>query len=191
MNGKVFVLLGKTLSGKTTISSILENEYNIVRIRSFTTRPKREGEIDGIDYHFYDDSIVLLLVATGKTIALRSYQPHISQGPFPWYYGFNKRDIDEASNPLIITDVKGLQDVKDVYGNENIVSFYLKVDQLEQSKRSDARGIEIGEEQKRRILADAKDFANVENNVDHIIDANKTPKTVAKQIAKIIENSKS
>lgn len=52
----IFVLAGKTLSGKTTLLNYLldycrKTDHNRVhKVVTITTRPKRPGEIDGQDY---------------------------------------------------------------------------------------------------------------------------------------------
>lgn len=55
---KIIALIGKAGSGKDTIlKEILKQEpikYN--EIISCTTRPKREGEIDGVNYYFLTPS---------------------------------------------------------------------------------------------------------------------------------------
>lgn len=49
----MFVILsGTTCSGKSAISKQLVEQYGFARIVTTTSRPKREGEIDGWDYHF-------------------------------------------------------------------------------------------------------------------------------------------
>lgn len=184
--GKIFVLAGKTMAGKSTVADILENEHDIIRVRSFTTRPKRENEIDEVDYYFYDNDTVLLLIVLGKVVAARAYQPHESFGSLPWYYGFNIRDITSVDNPLLITDLEGIKNIKEKFGEENVVVFYLDVTKNEQDKRIESRGSVLNEEQQRRISADNKDFIGIEDHVDHIISASKKPNLIAKEIAKVI-----
>ncbi|WGT80186.1 hypothetical protein QE150_00675 (plasmid) [Acinetobacter baumannii] len=49
----MFVLLsGTTCSGKTTIADALTEKYGFNRIVTTTSRPKREGEVEGLHYHF-------------------------------------------------------------------------------------------------------------------------------------------
>jgi len=49
----MIVLIGKSGAGKTTIESLMVS-MGYEKIVSHTTRPKRPGEIDGVDYHFVD-----------------------------------------------------------------------------------------------------------------------------------------
>ena len=49
------ILCGKAASGKDHLRKVLEGRgfrYGV----SYTTRPPREGEIDGKDYYFLDES---------------------------------------------------------------------------------------------------------------------------------------
>ena len=51
--GLLFILSSPSGAGKTTISRMLLNADDEIDLSiSATTRPRREGEIDGVDYHF-------------------------------------------------------------------------------------------------------------------------------------------
>ena len=52
--GKIFYIMGKSSSGKDTIySRLLQDEaMQLKKIILYTTRPMREGEQDGREYHF-------------------------------------------------------------------------------------------------------------------------------------------
>jgi guanylate kinase len=53
--GLMLVLSSPSGAGKTTISrKLLEREANLTLSVSATTRPKRPGEVDGVDYRFID-----------------------------------------------------------------------------------------------------------------------------------------
>jgi guanylate kinase len=54
--GLMFILSSPSGAGKTTISrKLLTADEEIMLSVSVTTRPMREGEIDGVHYHFVDD----------------------------------------------------------------------------------------------------------------------------------------
>ena len=54
--GLMFILSSPSGAGKTTISHKLLGADDEIRLSvSATTRPKRPGEVDGIDYHFVSD----------------------------------------------------------------------------------------------------------------------------------------
>lgn len=49
---RLIVIAGATGTGKTTVSRYLHDESRIERVMTHTTRPKRAGEQDGVDYAF-------------------------------------------------------------------------------------------------------------------------------------------
>ena len=53
-NNKLFVLVGKSASGKSTILNDVLSKLDIPVLLSNTTRPPRDNEIDGVDYNFVD-----------------------------------------------------------------------------------------------------------------------------------------
>ena len=51
--GNLIIISGTTCAGKgTVIKKLLENHNDIVLSVSYTSRPKREHEINGVDYYF-------------------------------------------------------------------------------------------------------------------------------------------
>ncbi len=54
--GDVFVISAPSGSGKTTICrEVLSRVPGLTLSRSYTTRPKMPGEVDGVDYYFVDE----------------------------------------------------------------------------------------------------------------------------------------
>ncbi len=51
----MIVILGKACSGKDTVVNRLIEKYEYERIISYTTRPKRKGEIQDKTYHFISE----------------------------------------------------------------------------------------------------------------------------------------
>ena len=55
--GLMFILSSPSGAGKTTISHMLLMADDEIRLSvSATTRPRRPGEVDGVDYFFVDDT---------------------------------------------------------------------------------------------------------------------------------------
>lgn len=51
---KILAIIGEAGSGKDTLmQEVLKVNHNLHEIVSFTTRPPREGEKDGINYHLF------------------------------------------------------------------------------------------------------------------------------------------
>lgn len=82
----LITLTGPSGSGKNTIQDALFKEEQV--IVSDTTRPKRPGEYDGLDYNFID-------TATFDTnIAMHKYVEHVSFDGHQ--YGLNRDVINQA-----------------------------------------------------------------------------------------------
>lgn len=52
----IIALVGESGSGKTTLGKFLEHRFKIPQIVSYTTRPMRLGEHDGLDHYFVDEA---------------------------------------------------------------------------------------------------------------------------------------
>ena len=79
--GKIFCIMGKSSTGKDTLyQRLLDREdLKLQQIVSYTTRPIRAGEIDGIEYHFCTQEEKGALLAEGKTnriVCCKSEQIH-------------------------------------------------------------------------------------------------------------------
>ena len=50
--GKIFYLMGKSSAGKDSFYKelVLNKELNLKQVVSYTTRPIRDGESDGLEY---------------------------------------------------------------------------------------------------------------------------------------------
>lgn len=64
--GQLIVVTGPMATGKDTIREVLiERHPEIERVMSTTTRPPREGEIDGVTYHFITEEEYQIKAANG------------------------------------------------------------------------------------------------------------------------------
>ena len=161
--GKIFCVMGKSATGKDTIYQKLlhENELKLQRIIPYTTRPIREGEKDGREYHFCTEEDVQRLEAEGKIVELRAYDTVYGI----WkYFTVNDGDIQlEKENYLLIGTLEAYIKIRDYFGSQNVVPIYIEVEDGERLIRAISREKEQDvpkyEEMCRRFLADAKDFS--------------------------------
>ncbi|HFB67140.1 MAG TPA: guanylate kinase, partial [Aeromonadales bacterium] len=55
--GHLYIISAPSGAGKTSlVKALIEHNDNIMPSVSHTTRPRRSGEVDGVDYHFVSDS---------------------------------------------------------------------------------------------------------------------------------------
>ena len=72
--GKIYYVMGKSSSGKDTIyKHLLARHSRLHTTVPYTTRPVREGECDGVEYHFVDEMRLKEMRSAGKIIEERSY----------------------------------------------------------------------------------------------------------------------
>ena len=104
---KLFIISGHSGSGKTSLMrSLMSNE-----LISFTTREKRKGEVNGVDYHFINDQHNTL-VYRNKLIEKTFYGGN--------YYGLTKDEVDsklKLGHAFAIVDCNGMQQLKKYYDN--------------------------------------------------------------------------
>lgn len=116
--GKIFYIMGKSSSGKDTIYSRLlqDEELGLSNIILYTTRPVREGETDGREYHFVKDEVFRAFQDKGKVIESRTYQTVYG----PWtYFTADDGQIDlEKKNYLGIGTLESYENMKNYFGQE-------------------------------------------------------------------------
>ena len=161
---KIFYLMGKSASGKDTIyKKVKEQMPELKTIVIYTTRPIREGELNGREYHFVDDDKLKELQEAGKVIELREYNK--VHGIWK-YFTADDGQFDGDDNYLAIGTLESYVQLRDYFGQERLVPIYVEVEDGLRLERALARermqATPKYEEMCRRFLADAADFS-VEN----------------------------
>ena len=160
--GKIFYLMGKSASGKDTLYALLKkNIYELKTVVLYTTRPKREGEEEGVQYHFIDASEYKRLLDAGKVIEHRDYET--VHGIWS-YMTVDDGQIDLINNSyLMIGTLESYNSLRAVYGDENMAPLYITVDDGTRLQRALDRERQQSSpkyaEMCRRFLADEADFA--------------------------------
>lgn len=167
--GKIFCVMGKSATGKDTIyESLLEDkDLQLKRIIPYTTRPIRDHEEEGREYHFCTEKDVQKLDKEGRIVEMRQYNTVYGL----WkYFTVNDGSIDlDKENYLLIGTVEGYVMVRDYFGAKSVIPIYVEVEDGERLLRAISRekkqDVPKYEEMCRRFLADAKDFSeeNIKN----------------------------
>lgn len=166
------VIVGESGSGKSTLAESLTRMCpQLERVVTYTTRPKRDGEQEGIDYHFLEADEFKSLALSGFFLENSSYRG--------WDYGVSRACVH--NNGILVLTPAGMRKVK---RECDVVTIYLKVDRKSRLIKLLKRGDDI-EEAYRRSLSDVGQFDGIESEVDYIIN-NKEYMLRTDEIAKVV-----
>ena len=170
------VLVGESASGKSSIERYLVNNHGYSKVVSYTTRQPRDGEVDGVDYHFISNEQFLKLEEQGFFAETAVYNG--------WYYGTAKKDCtDDKIAVLTPHGMRQLKKIKDI----KIISFYINVPRRDRLIKILQRGDDI-EEAYRRSLSDVGQFDGIKDEVDFIIDNNGYEKSIMEMAEEVKTN---
>lgn len=160
---KIYCMMGKSSTGKDTLFKMLmeDQELSVKTLVPYTTRPMREGERDGVEYHFCDETRLKVLEESGRIIELRAYDT--VHGLWK-YFTVDDDQVDlEKYSYLLIGTLESYLKIRDYYGKDRVIPIYIEVEdglRLQRAVERERReGMPRYEELCRRFLADAVDFS--------------------------------
>jgi len=139
--GLLFVLSSPSGAGKSTIARmLLAKDSGISLSVSATTRPQREGEVDGRDYHFVSDDQFEAMVADNQFLEWA----HVFGRRYGTLTREVRKSIESGCDVLLDIDWQGTQQLKQV--DPDIVRvFILPPSMAELERRLRARGTDSAE----------------------------------------------
>lgn len=172
-------LIGHSSSGKSTVEKALyQKGYN--KLISYTTRPPRDGEINGIDYHYIDCQQFKELESEGFFHEVAQYRD--------WYYGISLDGIDLKNEVHIaVVTVHGYTELSK--HTDDIIAIHIKLEERERIIRQLKRKDEV-DEVIRRIHADRIDFDGVEEICDYTVNNDSNLEETIKAVEEIINKHK-
>ena len=171
----MIVLVGESASGKSSIEKYLVDNYGYNKIVSYTTRPPRKGEINGVDYHFINTEQFCKLKEQGFFAESAAYRD--------WYYGVAKEDCTD--DKVAVLTPHGLRQVSKIDGI-NVISFYINVPRRDRLIKILQRGDNV-DESYRRNLSDVGQFDGIADEVDYVICNNGYEKSIKKMANEVME----
>ena len=178
---RLVVLSGPSGSGKdTVVGRLMRQRSDIALSVSCTTRNPREGEREGVDYHFLDEAQFEERIAPGKMLEYTRYAGH--------YYGTPmdeiERKLHDDTTVVLIIEVTGAKNVKRLCP-DSLCIFLVppSLEVLEQRLR--ARRTE-SEEQIRRRLGIAAQEMQKRFLFDHTV-VNDVADECAREMGRIID----
>lgn len=122
----VFVLAGPSAGGKTTILEELtvgghlptHVDMNLERLITTTTRPPRQGEVDGVDYYFITEEEF----DKREDVVEKTVYAGVKYGIFDSEI---QRIRESGKDAIVVLDQHGISEMKRFYGEENVVSIFV------------------------------------------------------------------
>lgn len=142
--GKIIIISAPSGCGKSTIIREVMDTYGVPLVFSVsaTNRQPRQGEQDGVHYHFLTDEAFRRAIAANEFVEYEEVYP----GRF---YGTLKSEVErrlqDGENVLLDIDVKGGCRVKEMYGEDALSIFILPPSPDELRRRLEGRGTDSGD----------------------------------------------
>lgn len=181
---KMIVIVGKSGSGKDYVSNYLANTFGFNKTVSYTTRPKRDGEVEGKDYYYLTTEEFCKKNNNDEFIETREYTTKFNDKDQVYFYGTSKEEIDNKTKKICIVDLKGLKEIKKYYGEENLLVIFIDAADEIRQRRAMRRGSFDKSEWYRRLKDDNKKFKDFE--YDYKIMNNKTQTELEYKVCDIL-----
>ena len=135
--GNLIIISGPTCAGKASvINKLLETRENAVCPVSYTSRPMRKGEVDGVDYNFISKEKFEEKIKNNEFLEYAKVR-------YGEYFGTPKKEVEDLLNTgkdiILEIDVHGAAQIKKLFP-ETILIFILAPSMEELKRRIIARG---------------------------------------------------
>lgn len=142
------IIVGKAASGKDHMRRVMESRGFTYGV-PYTTRPPREGEVEGVDYYFISNEQFKDGIENNFWYEWANYNN--------WYYGISHKQFKEDCNLFIMTP-KNISCINPIDRKECTI-IYLNISTQIRCNRLSNRNMP-GDSTDRRIEADEQDFAD-------------------------------
>lgn len=153
----IIVLVGESSVGKDTILTELVENYGLHRCVSYTTRPMREGEIDGVHYNFVDYSLFEAEWQSGTIFERTKYHTNLGV----WHYGIGDKSFVNDNVNVVILNPHGIEQLLNSVVSNRLYIVYVTADMetrfmryIKRDNMTDQHKIELVD----RFIRDNEDF---------------------------------
>ncbi|HEX3277126.1 MAG TPA: guanylate kinase [Thermoleophilaceae bacterium] len=161
MSTPILVITGPSGVGKgTLIKGLLERVPGVQLAVSATTRKPRDGEVNGVDYHFLSEEDFDRRVAAGEFVEHAKYAGN--------RYGTLKSELSRPARAIVLEiDVQGARQVREALPDARLI--FIEPPSFEDLERRLAGRASDQPEQIERRLAAARDELEAAGEFDHRI----------------------
>ena len=152
---KIVALMGKAGAGKDALlkECLLLHPTHLHEIISCTTRPPREGEVEGVNYYYLTDEEFMERLADDRLLEATEFRK--------WHYGTSIEALDANKINIGVFNPAGVRILQSLQ-NVSVLPIYVdandKIRMLRQLKREENPDVT---EIVRRFTTDENDFADI------------------------------
>ena len=173
MSYKIIAICGEAGAGKDTLLRKVCDKYDVNEIISCTSRPMREGEIDGKNYYFLKDDVFMKKIWTGEMLECTTFND--------WHYGTSIDALRKDKVNVGVFNIAGIEFMLE-QPDLDITIVYVNVPAKERLMRQLNRETNPDvDEIVRRYGTDLKDFKKL-NSYHHIVIDNLTTQDLDKAV---------
>lgn len=158
----VVILMGKSAVGKDTVMREMVSKLGYKPLISYTSRPKRDCEVEGRDYFFIRADEFKDMICNSSFIEYRKYKTKVNGIDDIWYYGLRKpiKFYSNSEQHIVIMDCDGTKKLVEYLEKHDIAYkvVYLEANEEIRKERAMNRAGFDETEWSRRVEADDFDF---------------------------------
>lgn len=156
MSGQLFVVSAPSGAGKSSlVKAWLEQDPAIDLSVSYTTRPPRPGEVDGVNYHFVDRETFMAMQGRGEFLESAGIYGNFYGTSQPWIEG----EMAKGRDILLEIDWQGAAQVRKLMP-QAVSIFILPPSIAELRRRLEGRGTDSAEVIERRMAAAREEISH-------------------------------
>ncbi len=148
--GDIFLIVGPSATGKTTLAQRLRDELEMIEAVSHTTRPIRPGEVEGETYYYVGEDLFQAKADNNEFVECITYPGNGSR------YGITKEEVEGcllAGDVILVVDGVGASQFQRIYPDRAHVVFLIAPNDEELERRMRERNPDVTDEEIQRRLA--------------------------------------
>ena len=166
----MIILIGKTASGKDTVAQELIQELNAKIITGVTTRPKRPGEVHGVDHYFTTNEKFDRFLQAGELVGTYEVDVFDNDGnPAVWRYGIPSHRLGVGK--ILVSNPDSLESILRAQEQSVVICIEASVEERRERYRS-RNPYASAKELERRITEEESAFARAYEKglIDFVVD---------------------